>query len=890
MNNRKQYCVISHTHWDREWYLPFESFRMRLVDLIDNLLDILDCDPDYRFHLDAQTIVLQDYLAIRPHRRARLEELIRAGSILVGPWYVQNDFHLTSGEATVRNLLLGSAIAEEFGGCMRIGYAADQFGLIAQLPQILRGFGLDTCVFGRGFDRGVSEFIWESEDGSSVLCEHMKFWYNNAQRFPRDPASALNLARDRGALCERFCKTSNFLLMNGVDHLEAQEDLMPILKEAQPLLDEGETFYQDTLPEFMARVKAEAEEKGIEFDTYRGEFRDNGSANVLSGTLSSRIHLKRENAYCQSYLEKRLEPLQSLTQAYGLCDFPLDYDHYLWKTLIENHPHDSICGCSVDPVHAHMEDRFARIRENMDDLLKRTTDSLLSHLDRQGLREDQILVLLLNPTQIGWKGTVEARVMIKVEEDTGAFTLTDRSGRAVPFTVTRVEKNLTTSVHSPINLPGGIIVNRYTLRISAGNLPPMSHKTLIATPVSGELAVTPLRKRPLCRMENEYLRVQIERNGTATVTDKRSGAVMKEVFLLEDSEDWGDSYNYAANPDDVLLTGRDVKAKIERIEDNDLIQKRRVSYDFPISHASDSGVIPVSMVLTLEKGVPYLGCEVTLENTVKEHRLRIRIPTGILSDRNYAGQPYDCIERDKISRFPKDETHPDTDYVGIENGERGVAVLNCGLYEYEHMTDDQGTLALTLVRATSAISCSHSGIKAVEEGWMTPGGEMLRRVEASLAVYPYVGDRISACVPQMAALLLQRPIAAVQSVDRNKFLGGRPFVQGPGMPGLFYRDLPHPEVVIPHEQSWLKLKSDRPGAIVHTAWKGAEQGEGKQVLRFFNTTSEPVDFTLTVTAPIRDARLAGLDEKPVGETILRGKHTVTLHAEPKQILTLLVTL
>ncbi|MBQ4064567.1 MAG: alpha-mannosidase, partial [Clostridia bacterium] len=150
---KKNYCLISHTHWDREWYLPLENFRMRLVDLIDNLLDILDKDPNYRFHLDAQTIVLEDYLEIRPHKRAALEGHVTGGRILVGPWYVQNDFHLTSGEATVRNLMIGTKIAKSFGESMPIGYAADQFGLIAQLPQILLGFGLTEGVFGRGIDR-----------------------------------------------------------------------------------------------------------------------------------------------------------------------------------------------------------------------------------------------------------------------------------------------------------------------------------------------------------------------------------------------------------------------------------------------------------------------------------------------------------------------------------------------------------------------------------------------------------------------------------------------------------------------------------------------------------------------------------------------------------------
>ena len=159
---KKIYSIISHTHWDREWYLPFEQFRIRLVDMMDNLLHILENDEAYRFHLDAQTIVIEDYLEIRPHRRADVERFVKQGRLLIGPWYVQNDFHLTSGEATVRNLLIGTEIAEEYGEKHKVGYAADQFGICSQLPQILNGFGIDSCVFGRGYGRGERQFYWTS--------------------------------------------------------------------------------------------------------------------------------------------------------------------------------------------------------------------------------------------------------------------------------------------------------------------------------------------------------------------------------------------------------------------------------------------------------------------------------------------------------------------------------------------------------------------------------------------------------------------------------------------------------------------------------------------------------------------------------------------------------
>ena len=94
--------VVSHTHWDREWYLPFENFRLKLVDLIDRLLDLMEQNPEFRhFNLDGQGIVLEDYLAIRPENEERLRRLIADGRITIGPWYVLNDEFLVSGESMI---------------------------------------------------------------------------------------------------------------------------------------------------------------------------------------------------------------------------------------------------------------------------------------------------------------------------------------------------------------------------------------------------------------------------------------------------------------------------------------------------------------------------------------------------------------------------------------------------------------------------------------------------------------------------------------------------------------------------------------------------------------------------------------------------------------------
>jgi len=43
--------LISHTHWDREWYRTFQQFRFNLVRMVDKLLNILRSDNNYKFFM-----------------------------------------------------------------------------------------------------------------------------------------------------------------------------------------------------------------------------------------------------------------------------------------------------------------------------------------------------------------------------------------------------------------------------------------------------------------------------------------------------------------------------------------------------------------------------------------------------------------------------------------------------------------------------------------------------------------------------------------------------------------------------------------------------------------------------------------------------------------------
>lgn len=880
------YCIISHTHWDREWYAPLEHFKLRLNDLIDNLLVILEKDERYRFHLDAQTIVLEDYLLARPSKKQLLEKYIKEGRILVGPWYVQNDFYLTSGEATVRNLIIGRKIANDFGANMPIGYAADQFGLISQLPQILVRFGYDNCIFGRGYAFGDArplEFYWRSEDGSTVLCEHMAYWYNNAQRFSEINEESLNILSNMRHHMSPRVMTSNYLLMNGVDHLEAQENLTPIIHAMQPCLEDGDKVFQDTFPEFINRVKAEIAEKNIRLETYMGEMRNGGSGNVLTGTLSSRVYLKQWNSYCQALLEKKLEPIYSFLSILGIKEFPTEYSTYLWKLLIENHPHDSICGCSVDAVHEHMADRFKRVDEAGCDLVDRAADLLGNYTDRTGLGDDDYIITAVNSTQADYKGPLDAVIEIPVEENTENIAIYDANMNHIPFIVTN-QRIKDKRILSPINLPGGKTVREFCVTLDSGVIKGMSHRSFIVSPADGKAETTATVKCDANKLENEFITVKINENGTIDITDKKTGRLYTDMLLLEDTFDRGDSYLYSQKEGTATLTSVHSAASAEAVTENKYVSARRIKYTMNLTRENPAEM-PVSVKLTLKRGVPYLFAAIKVTNTEKNHRLRVQMPTGIETEVNRAGSPYDCVTRKKVSVFPFDETHPNTDYLCVEDKIRGIAFFQKGLYEYENLTDEKNTIAFSLLRSTGRISGLLETEPEMDEKWLTPGNQCIGEYTFELAVYPYSGDFVSAGVPELAQQYLALPYTKTQPVDRKKFVGGRPFVQGTGLPGLYYRDLEHPEITVPRDMRYIALTESVNGALIISAFKGSESGK-TQIIRLYNVTEKAVKYSLEFAKPITEAYFTTLGEERISAIITNVNRLDHLTAKPKEIITI----
>ena len=357
-----RFLVVPHTHWDREWYLPFEQFRLRLGAVVDGVLDALERDPSFTsFTLDGQAIVLEDYLEVRPENEGRLRQLLGAGRLEIGPSYVLPDEILVCGESLVRNLLLGRRVCRRFGvEPSGAGYLPDSFGHPAQLPQILAGFGIDTFLFSRGLGDEIDEvgvvFRWRAGPAEVVACQMLPHYDNFARlTWYHDAEQRLRTIVERFGELVLRAGGDEIVLANGSDHLPVEPELPEIVAELERTL--GAELRIGRYDEYRPQNEA--------LPSYEGELVGSRLQNVLRGVNSARIYLKQANERTERRLLS-IETGAALRMLREDAPYPAADLRLAWRDLLRNHPHDSICGCSCDEVHRDMLVRYEQLDRTLD--------------------------------------------------------------------------------------------------------------------------------------------------------------------------------------------------------------------------------------------------------------------------------------------------------------------------------------------------------------------------------------------------------------------------------------------------------------------------------------------------------------------------------------------
>ena len=888
--------VVSHTHWDREWYLTFEKFRMRMVDMLDLVLEILDNRSDFRaFTLDGQTVLLEDYLEMRPTEEARVRRHVREGRLLVGPHYVLADGFLTSAEGMVRNLLIGGQVAERFGRVMKAGYLPDNFGHPSQIPQLLAGFDIDTAVVYRGVRHDKSEFLWQSPDGTRVFTAFLPEGYCNANVLSASPHLFPERMLETIAKLRAYATTSNVLIMNGCDHMSPRADLQDSIRWINKELEGTIRLEQGTFEEFAAMVR----ERSPQLDVLAREFRAGRPGRITPGVISTRMYLKQTNFRAYTTLERAAEPLSALAWLLGER-YPATYLAYAWRKLLQNMPHDSITGCSTDAVHRDMLGRFANVLDVGEELAHRGASALAQRV-AEGRAEGPAGFMTYNVLPAPRREHVRQRIHFL--QPGAEFHVIDGSGAVVPTQVlarrpmkidysARFESFDADGKPYPVLLAAdkaqraAIRAERRWQRwmgeevefLFAADLPGLGYAAYEVIPVAARVPATELRFGDDWA-ENAEVLLQVHRDGTFDVKDKRTGAQYRALGAIESGGDRGDEYTFAAPQRDEIATSRGTRGEIRVVEAGPIRAtfEVRTAIDVPSELAPERDrrsaarvSLPVVTRISLATGRERVEVSTTIENIAKDHRLRAVFPAPLRTDVAHAhGQftvdvrPIQLSREERERELLKDEereetTQPHKHFVDVNDARIGLGVMSRGLTEYEvEPTADGVRTCLTLLRCVGFLSRDDFQTRAGGAGpyIATPDAQCQGTHHFDYAVVPHAGSWVDAKVHQHAESYITPVHSAAITTETAD--AAKSFIS-----------IENPDVVF-------------------SALKVAESGEDL-VLRVYNIAPRHNKARIRFGWRTTSVRRAKLSEQPLEELPLRDG-AVEIALRPSEICTFLLS-
>jgi alpha-mannosidase len=873
----------SHTHWDREWFQPLERFQQRLVALIDDLLD----DPpvgDESFLLDGQAIVIDDYLDVRPERSAEISALLRDRRLEAGPWYVLADELIPGGEALVRNLLAGRRALRRLGVVSpAVLYCPDSFGHPASLPAIAKGFGLSLIVLWRGYGGprwpSGDTIRWQSPAEDEAVVFHLpRDGYEFGSHLPLDDAGArARWTRIREELAPRS-STGVTLLPHGADHHarppKARQAIDALTRAASP-----DRLRRSSLHAFASHLVERATATSLPL--VRGELRDSyGYTWTLQGTFATRAHEKRLNAAAERLLVREAEPWSALASRNGLPIGGALVAH-AWRTLLGAHPHDTLCGCSIDEVASAME---VRIR-SAGSQAAGVRDDAIAHLigyDAAAARDSRDrwtpIAVLRNPAARVRSGVA----VIDVEEFAADVPVGPGSAGAVDHgvVVSRTKPRVPelgaiqvlsrrlaySRTESPHHYPDNDLVSVTQVAAWLSDAPAYG---VVSYPIADQRAAIrrPVSSRPSdtvtasgTTLRNAALELSVSATGAVTITHLSSGRRIHSLLELIDERDVGDLYTPAPRERSFQVVFRGARL----VHRGPLRGELAASYRIVEGARPKAVLADVTAHLTLDAGAEFLRISIVGDNRAENHRVRIAFQTDVSQARVWADAAFGAVNREPIyvgddeaaiERPPA--TAPLHRYVSLFNASAGMTLFSDGLSEYEARAD--GAILVTLVRGVGELSRNDLPERPGHAGWPspTPAAQCLGAFQAMFGVMLH-GPRVD---------------ETVDAIEKTADDVLNPLV------GSTLRSA----LEVPAPVKGVRLVG---AGLAFSAMKQSEDDKWI-VLRCVNLLDREVNGEWQLPFAVAEAHLARLDETLIGDVAVEGR-CVRFQAAPRAIVTVMV--
>lgn len=884
----KKIDVVSNTHWDREFRFSFEKTRHNLLVMLDTTLDILESDKAYHsFTMDGHSIMIDDYLEMRPERREQVERLIGEGRLIIGPYYTLPEEFTISHEALIRNLMKGRETVEKYGGKVpSVAYTPSSWGQTGQLPQILGDFGIKYMMFYRGISHheAPAEYIWKAPDGSEVLASRFALycrynWYYQVHRavsrnrvwskdykwgeFDEAPfrradgfvgpsinydlkAPTANYKKDnlKKAILDMLEEekghftTPVFLGMNGHDISVGFPRESEVIKDAKELF-KGEIEIEHTNLEGFwkdAEKYLDKDKMTVLTGERRSYLKEGKWTYLFPGTISARTYLKQADFNAYTALCYVAEPLNAFAGN--------DSKRYLargWQYLMSNHSHDANGGCAPDCVCKDMEYRYRKAQDIAEIVSEDAMAHIAKNLSPEGQEQDIVQLAVYNT--LPYKRDVIVPLDIEVPETLGKGIEIDG-----------VKLQLISSEKSSIFMDNiwevPTILDSYHHRVYAKieNVPAMGYKVY-------EIKGNPhkmQKKDGIAHgntLENSKIKAVVNPNGTLNVFYKETGKEYKGLNFYTSQGEVGNAWKHESPEFDRKYSTVGINHKIYVTESGELSGSIVTECEFEVPESCEKNPsdiytkIPIKTTYTLDENADYIKVKVELVNNAKDHWLRVNFPTGIETSYSYSDSHFDIVKRD--IEVP-DSTgwveqafgmQPLRTFAAVTDGKDGFAVMPKGLFEYEVFEDS--TVALTLLRACRIkLAVSEEKVTELEdEGVQCPGAR----------TYEY------------AINFGKGEIAELPNKSAEIFAPVKCAVCGRGKGNL------------PLENSLLSIDNKN----VHvTAVKQAEDGNGI-IVRFYNPTAETQKVAIKADGKVYKCKM---DESADGEYngIAEAKKIVTV--------------
>lgn len=897
---------ISGTHWDREWYRPFQEFRFMLIKLIDNLLNFMEKNKNFLyFHLDGQTCLLSDYLAVRPQNLSRLQALINDKRILIGPWFTLPDLFCVGDEALIRNLLKGSEVCNQWGvKPMPVAYTCDMFGHPSQMPQIYCGFDLPYCVLGRGTNQHTTPafFNWQAPDGSSVLCFKLqdKRGYGafcDTRWILEGPDAKTGyeaIQKAKNALkqyldCEiGRSNSSSLCFIDAQDHLEPATNItqyMQLLKEVNPNVK----VTHSNLPDFFIDAEKHIHDLQLRIGELREPAKTPGCEylQLIPNCPSSRMRLKQANDRSLILLLNWAEPFLAFANLHGSKTEIDNFLNIAWEYMLLNHPHDSICGCSIDQTHRDMQYRFDQVNILARQICHEAFGFLTSFCADMAEKPDEFTITIANPVPYSRDEVIEFDIDFPVDypaffqdgftgsQKVYSFILIDTDGNEVPYQILSVIPNFAERTrHVSFWKVSDGNMSRYRVAAKV-DFPALGFTSLLVKPRQTPIRrIGSLRTGP-CIAENSHLVVEIESNGTLTLTDKNTNQTYSDLLTIEDSSEIGDGWFHSQMATEEIVLSSASPAQISVIHDGPEMVTFQITITMNIPGKADREKecrscerIPfvISHLITLRRDVTNLEIETHFDNNAEDHRLKLLLPTDV-SDATlyYSHQPFDIVQRD-IALDKNTETWRETEiaekpflgFQAVNNSKRGLAfVCGDGLHEGGVIDDKRRTMSITLLRS-------------FRRTWGTSGEK--DGLEKGHHCYKYL---IVPCSDNSSYpdLLHKLEIhkAGILVRQTGKLSSGFPMMSGSDTPRKSYVELLDKKLMV----SAIKPAKDKKSIII----------------RLWNPTNCKQVERLKFFRPVKCAKYLKLSEKVINDnTPIIEQNIVKIEAASRSIITVLIEL